>query len=687
MRRWSVGFWVLLAGPAVSCFGSAGSDERSLSDGDDDDDSASFDGSPPAIGADAEGSAELPVPEVEQEATFRSPVATGRYVWAANPTSNRVALVDAETLTVRSLEAGHGPTYLAAVPAPDDAKANRALVINVKSEDASLFTVDQAGAVGTAQIPVHPGANAWALSNQGRWAIAWTDAQQLGPADPTEGFQDITVVDLASASGAKISAWRLSVGYRPSRLFFDSGQTRAFVVTEAAISVVVLDGDPPHVTEDLPLGFGSAADVSVTPDGDLALVRYEGRPVVELLSLTSGQSKTVTLTGAVTDLDLVADGRRAIAVVRSATSSSETGSGGAGGASSGVEAGAGGAAGQGDGASNSGAAGEPAGGGAPGEEGGTGPGNDSEAYGDCCDAHPSSGCSDPAVEACVCAWDEVCCNAIWDAVCVGAVESQACGRCGEANSAGATGEDLAPIPSSTGGDPAGTEEASPSEVFLLPIPGIFSDPTDFDRVSLPDAPVGSVSASLEGDKALLYTNATPSDKLTILNTTAGDAYLTYRTVLLKSPVDAVFPAPDATHAIALLKPDPGQSQSPGAFSVVPLAEELPPKMQGTDAPPLSVAIAPAPSTRAVITTRDDSTDKHSVYLIRMPELQVDRVPLSSPPLATGLVPKVRKAFVAQEHPEGRITFVNLVGDGASKDLAQTLTGFELTSRVVGEENQ
>jgi hypothetical protein len=46
------------------------------------------------------------------------------------------------------------------------------------------------------------------------------------------------------------------------------------------------------------------------------------------------------------------------------------------------------------------------------------------------------------------------------------------------------------------------------------------------------------------------------------------------------------------------------------------------------------------------------------------------------PQASGLVPEARQAFVAQQHPEGRITFIDL----ESKEV-HTLTGFELSAQV------
>jgi hypothetical protein len=213
-------------------------------------------------------------------------------------------------------------------------------------------------------------------------------------------------------------------------------------------------------------------------------------------------------------------------------------------------------------------------------------------------------------------------------------------------------------------------------VALLPIPGIFTAPTAFDSVTLSGENVGSVSLSDEGSVALLYTNATPNDHLVILTTKAGGSYLGQRTVALKAPIKAVFPSPDGAHAVALLEPSAGSTKA-GAFSLVPVAAELPPKILGTEAPPVGVAIQNAPSSRAVVTVRDDSKKAYATYLVRMPQLQVDAFKLASPPLATGIAQAAGIGYIAQEHPEGRITFINL-----AEGKARTLTGFELGAKVV-----
>jgi len=46
------------------------------------------------------------------------------------------------------------------------------------------------------------------------------------------------------------------------------------------------------------------------------------------------------------------------------------------------------------------------------------------------------------------------------------------------------------------------------------------------------------------------------------------------------------------------------------------------------------------------------------------------------PQASGLVPEANQAFVAQQHPEGRITFIDL-----DTNAQHTLTGFELSTKV------
>ncbi|MCK4660947.1 MAG: hypothetical protein KAV82_15610, partial [Phycisphaerae bacterium] len=48
---------------------------------------------------------------------------------------------------------------------------------------------------------------------------------------------------------------------------------------------------------------------------------------------------------------------------------------------------------------------------------------------DCCETGHGAGCSDPAIEDCVCQSDRYCCETEWDDTCVDEVTSLGCGTC------------------------------------------------------------------------------------------------------------------------------------------------------------------------------------------------------------------------------------------------------------------
>ena len=253
-----------------------------------------------------------PPAEKEVESDYEAPVATADFVWIANPKSGRVALVDAKTLQVRTVEAGNGPTYLGSVPGQ---ASDTALVLNVLSNDATLLRVTPTG-LESKTFAVAPKANSLAFSADGRFAIAWTDARKVGSAPRTEGFQDLTVLDLVTGKSTI-----LAVGYRPVAVGFASTGATAHAVTQDGIAIVGLDGDP-HLTKnvaisDTPNEDPGTRDVAVTPNGQIALIRRDESPAITAVNLDTGVRTTVTLPGPVTDLDLVDKGDRAVAVVRS----------------------------------------------------------------------------------------------------------------------------------------------------------------------------------------------------------------------------------------------------------------------------------------------------------------------------------------------------------------------------------
>jgi hypothetical protein len=244
------------------------------------------------------------------------PVATGSYIWVANPDSGRVAYVAAATLEVHTVEAGNAPTYMSAIPsATDDA----VVVLNVLSQDATILRVAPGGQLTKSTVSgIAAGANALTVSPDGRWVMAWTDARNIAAADPLAGYQAVTLIDLAAAPPAKTI---LSVGFRPVDVAYAADDSAAFAVTEDGVSVVDLSKSAPRVSGNVALTEDATEnadtrDVSITPNGRLAVVRREGSASLGIVDLTTGTLGSVDLSGAVTDVDVTADGQSAVAVVR-----------------------------------------------------------------------------------------------------------------------------------------------------------------------------------------------------------------------------------------------------------------------------------------------------------------------------------------------------------------------------------
>ena len=508
-------------------------------------------------------------PEQERESTFRAPVVTGKYVWSANPSSGRVAVIDADSYEIRSADGGFLPTHVAAVNRPDGVP--RALVINTGGSDATLLTLQSSGAIATLSVPLHQGADSWSVGPEGRFAIAWSDSRNTERLDPTDGFQDITVVELPEA-GEPI-ATRLTVGYRPSDFVFASAGDRAFGITQDGISVVELSTGAVRLSRLVPLPSTARLqpDVSVLPDGSRALARLASSSILFDINLQSGLTSEIDLGGVLTDLDLSENGAQAVAVIRNGLIQGDT-----------------------DG--------------------------------------PDSGVGDAGVGA-------------------------------DAGDAGDGGNGL----------PVGI---AASQAVFIPIPAGLSDATQRRTLSSAAEAFGSVVVSADGARSVLFTNARASGRVTLVG-----PELDTRSLDLIAAVRAVFITADGSHAIALQDPPTGSIKK-GAFSVLSLADIRAPKLVASDAPTEAVALSSNSSERALVTVSNPAQNSFGAFLVRMPSLQVDFSSLPSQPLSTGTVPSAGpagKAFVAQAHPEGRITFIDLA-DGAGREI----TGFELSSKVVSE---
>lgn len=575
----------------------------------------------PGAGGASAGAGGAP-PEQQVEKAFEAPVATGKYVWSANPTTGQVARISAETFQVITASAGSGPKYVAAIPARASAdggaqSADQAIVLNEFSNDATLMTAATDGAITKRTYRVAAGANAWSVSPDGKWAIAWTDAKRVTNADSTQGFQTISVIDLRQvatnvSSSVVDESSRLIVGYRPVSISFAPATSRAYAVTADGIDVIdlVATGGPARIktlkwnltcTELGAPDAGAPGPDAAAPVPDAAAPVPDAGPPADAAAAdgADGGADDAALEAAA-----VAQPEAAAPVVAQPDAA---------------------------------AAATP----------------------------PPSGTPDVTItpDGSYAVYRR---EGYADVVAID-LATNGCSRL-------TLGGPITDLDVTAAGDKAVAVVRSLSQMVVMNVPTLAI--SAFKVIE--GETVGSVVIAQDGKTVVLYTNALAIPRMTVV--TLGDT-TTYRAVELHAPVLAVYPTPDATHAVVLHKSFAGTAfAKPGAIGVVPLAADLSGVIQATDAPPQYVAMAPD-SKSAIVSVRDDAKNIYAVYRPRMPSLDIEKMTLASPPMSVGVVgganPPV--GFIAQEYAGGRITFVDL---GQPEIVARTITGFELGARVV-----
>lgn len=223
-------------------------------------------------------------------------------------------------------------------------------------------------------------------------------------------------------------------------------------------------------------------------------------------------------------------------------------------------------------------------------------------------------------------------------------------------------------------------------IVRIEVPGGFTDEGARVKQRFEGEIVGSASLSPDGKLAVLYTTAAvPAvERLVVADlTSAAEPVL----VRLKKAVRAVAVAPDGKSAVVLhtkLTGDPAMApdveteidRSCG-YTVVDLRNGFA-KLQLTPADVSTMAITPDGG-HAFLAVRDPGpTTVRLVQRIALGSFIVDDFQLGSPPVAVGVLGQdTRRVFISQEHPEGRISFI----DWDTRDV-QSVTGFELNGRIV-----
>jgi YVTN family beta-propeller protein len=234
---------------------------------------------------------------------------------------------------------------------------------------------------------------------------------------------------------------------------------------------------------------------------------------------------------------------------------------------------------------------------------------------------------------------------------------------------------------SPGGDFALAVLRETGTVVRLALPGGFTDPTQRQLFAAVGG-IGSATITPDGKTAILYTTASPIERLVLLDLTAQGS----RPVRLKKGVRAVAVAPDSRTALIVHTKDPGDPRDATidvetaidrshGYSVVDLASAFA-KLQLTSAPVGELAITPD-ATRAFVLLRDDAASIRVAQRIALASFIVDDFALGSPPLAIAALADSKRMFVSQVHPEGRISFIHW-----ETGAVESVTGFELNGRIV-----
>lgn len=177
-----------------------------------------------------------------------------------------------------------------------------------------------------------------------------------------------------------------------------------------------------------------------------------------------------------------------------------------------------------------------------------------------------------------------------------------------------------------------------------------------------------------GESGGVPSDQDPRQRVTIVRRGEGD-WDERITLFVDHPVVSVGMAPDGDTAMLIHEIDPESMGTPWSYTLLDLSKEFPvKKLQMVEAEPGAVVFTPS-GDRSVVLLRDDTQGVQRVDLVDLRSFIVDALQLGSPPEGAGYVEATEKIFVSQEHPTGRITFLDREGN------VETVTGFRLNDAV------
>lgn len=254
------------------------------------------------------------IPELEEDFEFSRPAVVGDEVFIANETLNSVAIIDSTSLSIRTLPVGFRPTEIVGPGegADDDA---RVVVLNKGSDSVSIIDPETQA---SDTIQIMPGANKLLSNEAGTAVIAWFSSDATEDGDRNGDLSSVTLIQGGEAH-------QVAVGFNVRRVEWTSDGERALVLSDDGVSILdvgSIDSDravPP--TAVLPSALTpldpTDLEVQLGSNGAWAIARQATFAGVVLTNLETGEHHIVRLPEIPTDLDLArADQPEALIMLR-----------------------------------------------------------------------------------------------------------------------------------------------------------------------------------------------------------------------------------------------------------------------------------------------------------------------------------------------------------------------------------
>ena len=159
------------------------------------------------------------------------------------------------------------------------------------------------------ELSVPPLFNSLGFSEDGQWAIAYVDFENVSSNDAT-GVVDLTSVVVMDLSAGQTTS--LSVGFAADRVLFSEDASRAVVLSKNSVAVIDLTGDEPTKDVTFPLTLDAdqtvePVGVELTPDGRYALISVRNAADLYVLDLDLHSVNLVSLSANPSAMRVVKD--------------------------------------------------------------------------------------------------------------------------------------------------------------------------------------------------------------------------------------------------------------------------------------------------------------------------------------------------------------------------------------------